>query len=71
MGGINIWQLLIVATIIVVLFGTKKLRGAGGDLGEAIRGFKDAIKDQETTSNLNIRNTELQNGSNDKREIDF
>ncbi|MFP5303800.1 twin-arginine translocase TatA/TatE family subunit, partial [Cobetia sp. SIMBA_158] len=38
LGGISIWQLLIVLAIIVLLFGTKKLRGMGGDLGGAVKG---------------------------------
>ncbi|MGL5948927.1 MAG: Sec-independent protein translocase subunit TatA [Aeromonas sp.] len=46
MGGISIWQLLIVAVIIVLLFGTKKLRGMGGDLGAAVKGFKKAMSDE-------------------------
>jgi len=49
MGGIGIWQLIIIAVIVIVLFGTKKLRGIGGDLGGAIKGFKKAIKDEEST----------------------
>lgn len=40
MGGISIWQLLIIAVIVVLLFGTKKLRNIGGDLGGAVRDFK-------------------------------
>ena len=44
-GGISIWQLLIVLAIVVLLFGTKKLRGIGGDLGSALKSFKSAIKD--------------------------
>jgi len=47
MGGIGIWQLGIVAVIIVLLFGTKKLRNLGGDLGSAIKGFKNAIGEEE------------------------
>ncbi|GAL05619.1 Sec-independent protein translocase subunit TatA [Photobacterium aphoticum] len=47
MGGISIWQLLIIALIIVLLFGTKKLRSLGGDLGSAVKGFKKAISDDE------------------------
>jgi len=49
LGGISIWQLLIILVIIFMLFGTKRLRGLGGDLGSAIKGFKKAIKDDETT----------------------
>jgi len=47
MGGISIWQLLIVLVIVLLLFGTKKLRNIGGDLGGAIRGFRRAVKDGE------------------------
>lgn len=47
MGGISIWQLLIIAVIVVLLFGTKKLRGIGGDLGSAVKGFKKAMSEEE------------------------
>lgn len=47
MGGISVWQLLIVAVIVVLLFGTKKLRNLGGDLGSAVKGFKNAITDEK------------------------
>lgn len=46
-GGISIWQLLIIALIIVLLFGTKKLRTLGSDLGGALKGFKQAVKDDD------------------------
>jgi sec-independent protein translocase protein TatA len=46
-GGINMWQLLIVLAIVVLLFGTKKLRNIGGDLGSAMKGFKKAINSEE------------------------
>lgn len=45
--GISIWQLLIVLLIIVLLFGTKKLRNIGGDLGSAIRNFRHSVKEGE------------------------
>ncbi|MBM7456071.1 sec-independent protein translocase protein TatA [Oceanisphaera litoralis] len=47
MGGISVWQLLIVVLIVVLLFGTKKLRGMGSDLGSAVKGFKKAMTDEE------------------------
>ncbi|NMP30742.1 Sec-independent protein translocase subunit TatA [Thalassotalea sp. M1531] len=47
MGGISIWQLLIIAVIVVLLFGTKKLRGMGSDLGSAVKGFKKAISEED------------------------
>ena len=46
-GGISIWSLLLVLAIVILLFGTKKLRNVGGDLGGAIRSFKKSIKDEE------------------------
>lgn len=49
-GGISIWQLLIILVIIVLLFGTKRLRGIGTDLGSAIKGFRNSVKDQEDTA---------------------
>lgn len=45
--GISIWQLLIILAIVVLLFGTKKLKNIGGDLGGAIKGFKNAVKEGE------------------------
>ncbi len=45
-GGIGIWQLIIILVIIVMLFGTKKLRTLGSDLGGALKGFKTAMKDE-------------------------
>ncbi|MCI5107686.1 MAG: Sec-independent protein translocase subunit TatA [Pseudomonadales bacterium] len=46
-GGIGIWQLLIILLIVVMLFGTKKLRNLGSDLGGALKGFKTAMKDED------------------------
>ncbi len=45
-GGISIWQLLIILVIVVLLFGTKKIRGMGGDLGAAIKSFRKSVKDE-------------------------
>jgi sec-independent protein translocase protein TatA len=47
MGGISIWQLLIILLIVVLVFGAKKLRNLGGDLGSAIKNFKTAVKEGE------------------------
>ena len=43
LGGISIWQLLIILAIVVMLFGTSRLRNMGGDLGSAIKGFRDSM----------------------------
>ncbi|MFD0966225.1 Sec-independent protein translocase subunit TatA [Seminibacterium arietis] len=48
LGGISIWQLLIVFLIVIALFGTKKLRNIGSDLGNAVKGFKNAMSDDST-----------------------
>ncbi|WP_419571177.1 twin-arginine translocase TatA/TatE family subunit [Rheinheimera sp.] len=47
MGGISIPQLLIILAIIVLLFGTKRLRSLGSDLGSAIKGFRSSVKDHD------------------------
>jgi len=47
LGGISIWQLLIILAIVVMLFGTKRLRGLGSDLGSAIKGFKKSMQDDD------------------------
>ncbi|EGW53258.1 Sec-independent protein translocase subunit TatA [Candidatus Endoriftia persephone] len=46
-GGISIWQLLIILAIVLLLFGTKRLKNIGGDLGGAIKGFKKSMSDGE------------------------
>jgi sec-independent protein translocase protein TatA len=46
-GGISIWSLLLILAIVILLFGTKKLRNVGTDLGGAIRSFKKAVKDED------------------------
>lgn len=48
MGGISIWQLAIIAVIVVLLFGTKKLGSLGADLGASIRGFKKAMGEEDS-----------------------
>ncbi len=47
LGGISPWSLLIILVIVVVIFGTKRLRNAGGDLGGAVKNFKDSMKTSE------------------------
>lgn len=46
LGGISIWQLLIILAIVVMLFGTSRLKNLGADLGSAIKGFKSSMKDE-------------------------
>jgi sec-independent protein translocase protein TatA len=47
-GGISIWQLLIILVIVLLLFGTKRLRNIGSDLGSAFKGFKKSIGEGES-----------------------
>lgn len=47
MGSFSIWHWLVVLAIVLVIFGTKKLRNLGGDLGSAIRNFKESMKSEE------------------------
>jgi sec-independent protein translocase protein TatA len=45
MGAFSIWHWLIVLAVVALIFGTKKLRNLGGDVGEAVKGFKDAVNE--------------------------
>jgi sec-independent protein translocase protein TatA len=48
MFGISVPQLIIILVIVVLLFGTKKLKSLGGDLGSALKGFKKAVSEKDT-----------------------
>ena len=47
--GISLWQLLIILVIVLLLFGTKKLRSIGSDLGGAVKGFRNAMDKEDST----------------------
>ena len=47
-GGISVWQLIILLVIVVLVFGTKRLRNMGGDLGAAIKGFRKGMADEDS-----------------------
>ena len=53
--GISIWQLVIILVIVLLLFGAKRLRNVGGDLGSAIKGFKSAMKEEENKPDETVR----------------
>lgn len=63
--GFSIWQLAIVLGIVILLFGTKKLRNIGGDMGSAINSFKKAMKDGEKDADKG-----LESKDKDKSVID-
>jgi sec-independent protein translocase protein TatA len=50
MGSLSIWHWLIVLLVVVLIFGTKKLRNIGADLGGAVKGFKDGMKSEDDKS---------------------
>ncbi len=47
MGGLSIWHWLIVLLVVVLVFGTKKLGNMGGDIGKAVKGFKDGVRGED------------------------
>lgn len=56
--GISIWQLLIILAIVILLFGTKRLKNIGSDLGGALKGFKKAVDDGEESAKEAIEKKE-------------
>lgn len=68
MFGISIWQLLIILAIIVLLFGTKKLKNIGSDVGGAVKGFKDAMKDGEEDKKVEHKEDNVIEGESKKEE---
>jgi len=50
MGSLSIWHWLIVLVVVVLIFGTKKLKNMGSDLGSAVKGFKDGVRDGTTSA---------------------
>ena len=54
MGSFSIWHWLIVLLVVVMIFGTKKLRNMGSDLGGAVKGFKDGMKDGSTAADAPV-----------------
>ena len=70
MGNISIWQLLIVLALVILLFGTKRLRTLGGDLGSALKGFRSAMDNKDEgdddklkTENINQSSATAQSGN--------
>jgi sec-independent protein translocase protein TatA len=69
--GISLTQLLIVLAIVVLLFGTKRLRNIGGDIGSAIKGFRSAMKDGENDNKITEEDGETLDGEvTSKKEQD-
>ena len=70
MSGIGVWQLLIVLAIILVLFGTRKLRSIGSDLGGAVQGFKSAVKGEGDKSDEAAEGIEYAEGEETSSKVD-
>ena len=69
--GPSIWQLVIVLVIIVLIFGTKKLRNMGSDLGGAMKSFKSAINEKEEAANVKENNEgRIIEGSTEEQQPD-
>ncbi|WP_438462295.1 Sec-independent protein translocase subunit TatA [Marinomonas sp. PE14-40] len=66
LGGISIWQLLIVLAILILIFGTKKLKNLGGDLGGAVKGFKEAVNKEDDDSNAQAKAIDGETKKDDK-----
>lgn len=62
MGSFSIWHWLIVLVIVLVVFGTKKLRNIGSDLGGAVKGFRDAMREEQATPKVEDKGTHTVNG---------
>ncbi|HFE38709.1 MAG TPA: Sec-independent protein translocase subunit TatA [Gammaproteobacteria bacterium] len=68
MGGISIWQLVIILVIVLLIFGTKKFRNMGSDLGSAVKGFKSAMGEGEQS--IEKKTTEQLDNKSDSAPID-
>jgi len=71
LGGISIWQLLIILVIVLLLFGTKRLKNIGADLGNAVKGFRGALRDSEDADEAADRTQQApgQIGRKDKSDV--
>lgn len=58
MFGLSPWQMIILLIVILLVFGTKKLRNAGSDLGAAVKGFKKAMQDDEPKKDAEFKSIE-------------
>ena len=68
--GISITQLMIVLVIVLVLFGTKRLKNVGGDLGGAIKGFRSAMKDGDKSETLTETEDNIIEGQVNQKQHD-
>ena len=76
LSNVSIWQLLIVLVIVIAIFGTKRLKSLGSDLGSAVKGFRSAVNEAEkepaaelsdNTADADFDNTPVEEPSNEKQ----
>ncbi|MDA7687698.1 Sec-independent protein translocase subunit TatA [Pseudomonadales bacterium] len=65
LGGISMWQLLIILLIVVMIFGTKRLKNIGSDLGGAIKGFKKSMDEDSPENADNMQKKEIESESDE------
>lgn len=71
MGGLSIWHWIIVLVVVLLVFGTKRLRNAGQDLGEAVKGFKKGMKDEDkVTGQLDDKSRTEDSSASKERDRD-
>ncbi len=70
MGSFSIWHWLIVLLIVVMIFGTKKLKNIGQDLGGAVKGFKEGMRDGTTPDEKPAAPSQVANAASEKNTID-
>jgi sec-independent protein translocase protein TatA len=72
MGSFSIWHWLIVLLVVVLIFGTKKLKNIGTDLGGAVKGFKDGVKDGSASADADVAATthKVANKADDANTVD-
>ena len=70
MGSFSIWHWLIVLVVVIAIFGTKKLRNVGSDLGAAVKGFKDGMKDGSADAPATPPQQVGANKANDPNTVD-
>lgn len=68
MFGLSPWQMIILLIVILLVFGTKKLRNAGSDLGAAVKGFKKAMQDDEPKKDAEFKSIENESVDTKKNE---
>ena len=70
MGSLSIWHWLIVLAVVVLIFGTKKLKNVGSDLGQAVKGFKDGMRDGASDAPVPPQQQVTASKANDSHTVD-